>query len=295
MLRMGFPAWTLWGMGLAAFAALLLIALAYIAQTPSALRRLGLDIYRLDLRVRAFTGYAFALLLLAFGFFLAGVPLSPGPVDSSDVDGAVDVTESAAATVSGASGNPVGPVATSADATLSSLTITPAATSSTPVSGAFGGPPPAIATRAAEETATAASESGEPAAENETPAQEGEETAAAETPAATDAPSATPTSTPTITPSPTPTSSPTPTVTPTPTQTPTPIVGETAVVNGDGGSVWIYRSPGGQQLALVADGELVILLPGHASQGGVLWQEVMTVNGVTGWIDASFLILEETP
>ncbi len=282
-------------MGLAALAALLLIALAYIAQTPSVLHRLGLDVYRLDLRVRAFTGYAFALLLLAFGFFLAGVPISPGSTDSPDAGGAVDVTEIAAAsTIS----NLASPPASSTDAARSPLTITPAATSSTPVSGAFGGPPPAIATRAAEQTATAESESGEAPAENETPAPESEETVAAETPTApvaTNASQDTPTATPTITPSPTPTSSPTPTVTPTPTQTPTPIVGETAEVNGDGGSVWIYRSPGGQQIALVADGDVVILLPGHASQGGLLWQEVMTVNGVKGWIDAGFLIFEETP
>lgn len=73
---MGFPTWTLWGMGLSALGALVAIALALLAQSPRMLTRLNLTGQRLDLRAKAFTGYGLALLLLAMGFFAAGVPLS---------------------------------------------------------------------------------------------------------------------------------------------------------------------------------------------------------------------------
>lgn len=77
---MGFPTWTLWGMGLAGFGALAAIALALLAQSPRLLARLNLVNQRLDRRIKAFTGYGLALLLLAMGFFLAGVPLGEGGV-----------------------------------------------------------------------------------------------------------------------------------------------------------------------------------------------------------------------
>jgi len=64
-------------MGLSALGALAAIALALLAQSPRMLTRLNLSGQRLDLRARAFTGYGLALLLLAMGFFVAGVPLSP--------------------------------------------------------------------------------------------------------------------------------------------------------------------------------------------------------------------------
>jgi len=73
---MGFPIWTLWGMGLSAVAALLAIALSFLAQSPRMLARLHLTGSRLDLRARTLTGYGLALLLLAMGFFAAGVPLA---------------------------------------------------------------------------------------------------------------------------------------------------------------------------------------------------------------------------
>ena len=57
---MGFPMWTLIGMGVTAVLALLMTILAYIAQSPRALMRMGLAGYRLDLRVKLFTGYALA-------------------------------------------------------------------------------------------------------------------------------------------------------------------------------------------------------------------------------------------
>jgi len=296
---MGFPTWTLYGMGIGAFAALVMIALAYIGQSPRFMRKLGLDIYRLDLRVRAFTGYAFAFLLIAFGFFLAGVPL----------DGAVGV----GAALVGETATPTGPASDvagdsidgengEADAqeddldeltsALPSATFTRPAQNSTPVTGAFGGPPPGASTATATESTTE-TEDAEPeaTAENDavSPTPRLTNTVGASTGTPTSLPAGTTTSTPSSTPSPTPTETPSPTVTPTPTFTPTPIVGETAVVDSNGSNVWVYRSPGGQQLTLVGDGDVVILLPGHANQGGVLWQEIMTVEGFSGWIEASFL------
>ena len=96
---MGFPLWTLFGMGMTAFGALVMLIIAYIAQSPKLLRRLGLSGSRLDLRARTFTGYALALLLLAFGFFVAGVPLE-GETPTVEVAAAatliVDTNESGA-------------------------------------------------------------------------------------------------------------------------------------------------------------------------------------------------------
>jgi len=66
-------------MGVTALGALIMVALAYAAQSPRFLLRVGLAGHRLDLRVKTFTGLALAFLLLMVGFFLAGVPL--GPVD----------------------------------------------------------------------------------------------------------------------------------------------------------------------------------------------------------------------
>ena len=62
-------------MGLSSLGALLAVGLAFAAQSPKFLARTPLAGYRLDLRARAFTGYGFALMLLALGFFLAGVPI----------------------------------------------------------------------------------------------------------------------------------------------------------------------------------------------------------------------------
>lgn len=65
-------------MGVSAFGALVAIALAFLAQSPRLLTRLRLNGQRLDLRAKSFTGYGLALLLLAMGFFVAGVPLGTG-------------------------------------------------------------------------------------------------------------------------------------------------------------------------------------------------------------------------
>lgn len=274
---MGFPTWTLWGMGAAALAALIATTLAFIGQSPRFIKRIGLDIYRLDLRIRGFTGFALAMMLLAFGFFLAGVPLMPTQADVASAeasDGMLAIT-----------------AVPSADVMLDDLDLIPTITVSadeavteddgTPVTGAFGGPPPGRETPITT-TTTLTTTSLAPIPDEPTTATP---TGIPNTPTVTP----TPDPSATATPSQTPTATPTPTQTPTPTLTPTPIVGETATVSSDGSTVWVRRSPGGQQLTIVNDGDTIILLAGNANQGGLLWQEVMTVDGLSGWLEARFL------
>jgi hypothetical protein len=263
---MGFPSWTLWGMGLAALGALLATVLAFIAQSPLFLTRIGLGGRRLDLRARAFTGYALALMFLAGGFFLAGVPIDmavePDTIsDAQPLVGTTAVTTPAeeAISISREESTPEPPVPTTVPR------------SQTPQSGAFTGPP-----SAAEATA--------------------EEGAATET---TDSPTSpttglTATSSPQPTESPTTTPTPLPTNTPTPTLTPTPIDGETAVINTGSSTLWVRRTPGGQTLVLVMGGDTVILKPGHANQGGILWQEIMTLDGTVGWVEEEFITKAES-
>ena len=250
-------------MGLSAVGALVAIGLALIGQTPRFMKRAGLGGYRFDLRIRAYTGYGFALLLLAIGFFLAGVPLGP------QANGETVVV---VATPTPPSGEQV--AATPADNEDSSGFPGPI----TPETGAFPGLPPELLTPNAED-------GDEP---DETPAP----TTAVDVTATLTPPPAntlTPTPGPTTTATPTSTPTPTPTQTPTPTLTPTPILGETAVINALGSNIWVRRMPGGQTLFLVSDRETVILLSGRANQGGVIWREISNLNGLTGWIQAEFL------
>jgi hypothetical protein len=67
-------------------------------------------------------------------------------------------------------------------------------------------------------------------------------------------------------------------------------VGRTATVDTFGSTVWLLRSPGGAQIALIDHNDTVILLDRRANQAGEVWQEIKTVNGVTGWIKARFLV-----
>ncbi|MBE2200856.1 MAG: hypothetical protein IAE79_19750, partial [Anaerolinea sp.] len=135
---MGFPTWTLWGMGLAGAGALVAILLAYLAQSPGFLARVGLNARRMQLRLRAFVTLALALQLMAFGFFFAGVPLggqetavlppTPSPTATEATAGeivALTEADRAATAVALASPTPT--------------TTRPA--QSTPVTGAFGGQP----------------------------------------------------------------------------------------------------------------------------------------------------------
>jgi hypothetical protein len=87
------------------------------------------------------------------------------------------------------------------------------------------------------------------------------------------------------------TPTPTPEATPTPSLTPTPISGETAVVTTGGGTIWLLRSPGGQNLELLHNADIVILHSGHANQGGILWQEISTLSGFRGWLQEEFLAI----
>ena len=259
---MGFPVWTLWGMGITVVGTMLMLILAYIAQSPRLLKRLGLSGYRFDLRARLFTGYALALLLLAGGFFVAGVPLGSTPDDVA-IENATPVS---ATRTAGAVEELAGPVATAAPGVTGEE---PDVDDGTPDSGAFGGPPPAALTATAE-------------AVGDLP-----ENVVTETATEVVLPSSTPTPTHTITPSPTPSS--TPTVSPTPTNTPTPIFEETTNINTGSSTIWLKRTPGGQDFILVRGGDTVILQPGHANYGGLLWRQVSTVDGAVGWVLESFL------
>ncbi|MEM7119115.1 MAG: hypothetical protein AAF614_42250 [Chloroflexota bacterium] len=274
---MGFPTWTLWGMGVMVFLALLLIGLAYLAQTPRLLLRLGLSGYRLDLQVRALTGYAFACLLLLVGFFLAGVPLGG------------ETAVSAAATTPTAEPTAIGfaPTAIAADPQEET------AVSSAPTAQPEAESAPAIATS-----------SDVPAESNEDDTSTGafvpDPTATptpdlSPTPSATPLPTVEPTESPTetVTPTSTTAATATSTVTPTPTQTPTPIVGETAVVNTGTSTVWMRRTPGGQNLAVLQGGDVVLILTGHASRANILWQEIRTVDGAVGWVETDYLATDE--
>lgn len=264
---MGFPEWTLLGMGLSVLGAIFFTLLAYIAQSPRTLVRLGLVGYHLELRVKVFTGYTLACLLLLLGFFLAGVPLGPGETTAVTTPTTItDANQLPAGTIV--------PITAEADSTHEPTRQIEG--TRTPSSGAFGGPPPGSQT---EETATAAalntsvSNPTEPAS-------------------ATPVPDNNFTPTP-VTATPTPTVTPSPTATPTPTITPTPIDGDTAVIDIGSGTIWVYRSPGGQQLVVVEHGDTVIVENGRANRDGRIWQKIRTVKGVTGWVEAQFLAYEE--
>lgn len=270
--QFGFPIWTLWGMGLSAFGALVAIVLAFVAQSPRLLTRFKLGGQRLDLRARSFTGYGLALLLLAMGFFLAGVPLDRGEATTgSEGAAAADVGEGAesgaleedAATgeaITEATGGQSGamdgvptPRPGGASGAMSGL-ITPQATLE----------PGAIITGTLD---AATAESALPpgaatAATDETPLPEATATRA-------------PTTTPTPEPSPTP--------------TPTPILVPTARINDETSTLPVRRLPGGPVLVVLVRGDTVIPLVGNAFHSGDVWQEIQTVDGVIGWVPDRFL------
>ena len=267
-------------MALTGVGALITISLAFAALSPRYVNKSGLGVSQIHPRVRGLIGYTLALLLLGFGFFLAGVPIG---AEESQIEAATAVQ---------------GDIVTSASETSIELPSTAAATaviasatptagnlaSSTRTTGAFAGPPPGLS------SPTPTSESGvEP---TRPAAGTGSPTAAspADTPTATATNTATLQPTGTATPAATATATSTPTVSPTPTLTPTPIEGETAVINTGSSTLWIRRSPGGQSLVLAKGGDTVILRPGHANQGGQVWREVMTVKGEIGWVQEEYLL-----
>lgn len=264
-------------MGVTAVLALLMTIFAYLAQSPRALLRMGLAGYRLDLRVKLFTGYALASLILMLGFFLAGVPINEG----NEVAAAPPTADIVEVVATSANTGAMGALPATAVASPNTLPDTPTdSTTETPSSGAFGGPPANEDDVASTEepTQTATPEQAGPSA---TPGADGTvaETAVPATNNGTIAPSPTATAT----------ATPLPTATPTPTITPTPINGNTAIINTNGSTLWVRRSPGGQQLVIVQDNDTVILENGRANQGGILWREVRTVNGILGWVQTEFL------
>ncbi len=255
-------------MALSAVGALIALALALFIQSPTLARRAGLPF-----SVRSLTGYAFALVLLLIGFFVAGVPLG------------TQAGETLTTNITPTATSPFDNVVILPSPTREGVPIvTSTAPPLTPVTGAFGGPPPTQPTTTVTITLTIPTVSGD--------ASLGAEGTA--TPRPTLAPTATSTHTPTPTPSQTPTATPSPTLTPTPTWTPTPITGPTAQINSAGSALFLRRYPGGNQsVAMVNDGDTVLVLPGRANQGGILWQEISTLVGVEGWVQYEFLIFSE--
>ena len=259
-------------MGISAIAALIALALALVGQSPQFLRRSGLSGARLDKRVRTFTAFAFAFLLLSFGFFVAGVPIGTQPTgpDTTQVADSAITALPGATLVSPEPGNAIS----------SNPQASTSATRATPATGSFDGPPLNTADVQQRQTEEAA-EILDPAGQSSPAPQE----------SATSTASAT--TTPTSTPGATSTPPPSPTLTPTPSLTPTPVLGKTTPVETPGSTVWLRRSPGGQNLVLVHDGDLVFILNGHANQGGIIWSEIRTLEGFVGWLQEELLLLEE--
>jgi hypothetical protein len=320
---MGFPTWTLWGMGLSAFGALIAIALALLAQTPRLLSRFGLIRFRFDLRARSFTVYGFALLLLSVGFFLAGVPLgSPAAnTPATETSGAGEVTIATEApanstTADNATANndlSTGfqtPLAEQTPATItdesegsdSGFSVPTGNGATIGLPGEETGEGGIVPTNPAELVGTSTT-----GASFDTPAltttfaitssesvlvgtAEVEATGTATPEPDTSTPTALPSATSaTTTTAPTETPIASPTVEPTATPSPTPIDEPTAVIGAGTSTLWIRRTPGGQNLALLSRGDRVILLAGHANYGGRLWQEVRTLDGVLGWVQEEYL------
>jgi len=78
-----------------------------------------------------------------------------------------------------------------------------------------------------------------------------------------------------------------------PTNTPEPVV-DTAVVSS-GVGVWLRSAPStsGEQLEWLLDGTILTLLEGQQTADELLWQQVQTASGITGWVAADFIIVSE--
>jgi hypothetical protein len=253
-------------MGLAGVGALIAIALALLAQSPRLLTRLNLSGSRLDLRAKAYTGYGLALLLLAMGFFLAGVPLgsgnepaagAAGEATSGPEDNPTDVAEIIPATT-GDDINPNGP----SGQTGAMVGLTTRSTQATPLSEAADvTPEPGIITGT---LTTATAEAIPPPEQSATPSPTVRLTA---------------TLSPSATPSPT----------PPPTPTATPILVPTARIGNDTSTLPVRRTPSGPVLVVLTRGDTVIPLTGRAFHSGEVWREIQTVNGIFGWVPERFL------
>ena len=58
-------------------------------------------------------------------------------------------------------------------------------------------------------------------------------------------------------------------------------------------AVTVQRFPGGQSVARLVDGDVVILQPGHANFGGDPWRQIRTTAGILGWVPESVLSFSE--
>jgi hypothetical protein len=280
-------------MALSAVAALLVMLLAYAGQSPQMVYRLGRMGHALRQRARLLIGTGVACLMLALGFFMAGVPLDGG----------------AAGEPMAAEGTPTNPFNTPlASTALTIPAIANADEGDSGESGSFGtqdGAEGEVEMNEGDVMPALTAVAGEEELTEEVSGGFGESrmTMTADallaavtpvgTPSATPTPSPTSTASPTPTPSNTPTPTPSPTLTPTPTFTPTPMSGPTAVVRAQGRALWVRRSPNGQRLVPLAEGEMVSLTGGRANFDGALWQEIRTGAGVLGWLEDSYL--EPTP
>jgi hypothetical protein len=85
----------------------------------------------------------------------------------------------------------------------------------------------------------------------------------------------------------------TPTNTPLPTATST-LAPLTATVSS-GVGVWLRAEPGvdTEQLEWLLDGTLVVVLDARQIIDDLDWQQVQTENGVSGWVAADFLVINE--
>ena len=78
-----------------------------------------------------------------------------------------------------------------------------------------------------------------------------------------------------------------------PTNTPQPTANTAVVSSGVG--VWLRSTPSttGEQLEWLLDGTLLTLLEGQQTADELLWQQVQTQAGVTGWVAADFIVVSE--
>ncbi|MEM8858586.1 MAG: hypothetical protein AAGD96_09705 [Chloroflexota bacterium] len=292
----GFPTWTLIGMGVCGGLSVLFNALAYLAQSPDMQTRLRVAGLPFVQNGRRYSGLGLALVLVGMGFFMAGVPLesSGSGAEADELASDAVVEDTSAADL---------PEVSEVDEVASIVEGAPE--SSEAQSGSFGSAEEDAASieddsEPAEEPSDG-SESGsfsqpadvsEPEEDNSVVVSEAATEEPTETVAPTQAPSETPTAEPTNTPVPTATPSPTPTNTPTPTITPTTIAVDTVEVAFDGSVLWVYRVPNNQRLALVNNGDQLIMLPGRAIVQGTTWQEVSLLDGSPGWIQLRYLVLD---
>lgn len=253
-------------MGLAAFGALVAIFLAYLAQSPRLLSRLKLTGRRLDLRARSFTGYGLALLLLALGFFLAGVPLDGGEAGSVAESTGLPAEGETAGTIMLGHATAESEIAGGQSGAMVGMPTQPPGGASGAMSGL-------ITPQATLEPGEIITETLDATADNPPSA------ATPLPPAGTPEPEATATRFPTATPSPE----------PSPTPSPTPILLPTARINDQTSTLPVRRLPGGPVLVVLVRGDTVIPLAGNAFHSGEVWQEIQTVDGVIGWVPDRFL------